>query len=204
MNAESVKVGDVFLVRMNEVIPIDGVIENRSTGEVLIDEKIITGESVAKLKGEGEIVCAGSVNVSGKTVRVKAVREFEQSVLNQMKIQLALSLERKSRLEFESKKLSDLLTPLTFVFCFFGFHYATRIQHKSEWESWKIVLSLFMSATPCPANIGVRKKHEKPFDSPFFLSLQVPVAMLTAMSKANKTLACTIKSGIALEVAEGK
>ena len=168
VNAENVQVGDVFIVRMNEVVPLDGVIDNRGRMEeenqnVLVDEKIITGESMAKLKTEGEIVCAGSVNLSGTTIRLKAIRKFEQSILNQMKTQLALSLERKSRLEFESKNLSDLLTPLTFVFCFFGFHYSHRVKNKTLWDSWKIVLSLFMSATPCPASIGVRRKEKNRF-----------------------------------------
>ena len=60
--ASEVRVGDVFLVRPGESVPVDGVVIE---GESSINESALTGESVPLDKQKGDRVLAATVNQSG-------------------------------------------------------------------------------------------------------------------------------------------
>ncbi|OYW83590.1 MAG: heavy metal translocating P-type ATPase [Asticcacaulis sp. 32-58-5] len=63
VEAESLEVGDVAIVRPGDRLPSDGeVIEGSSE----VDESPVTGESVPVLKSEGSEVFAGSINANGE------------------------------------------------------------------------------------------------------------------------------------------
>jgi Cu+-exporting ATPase len=59
---ESMRVGDMFVVRSGESIPVDGLI---ATGESGIDESMLTGESLPVGKRPGDKVFAGTLNQQG-------------------------------------------------------------------------------------------------------------------------------------------
>ena len=62
VDAKDLQVGDYLLVAAGEQIPADGsVIEGHSEG----DESLMTGESRAVVKNQGEKLIAGSINLSG-------------------------------------------------------------------------------------------------------------------------------------------
>ena len=54
-----VRVGDVFVVRAGDTVPVDGEVR---TGESAVDEAMLTGESEPVLKRPGDGVRAGTVN----------------------------------------------------------------------------------------------------------------------------------------------
>ena len=60
--ASDVRVGDVFLVRPGESVPVDGVV---ISGTSSINEAALTGESVPADKQEGDSVLAATINQSG-------------------------------------------------------------------------------------------------------------------------------------------
>lgn len=62
VRAEALEVGDLVLVRPDEVIPADGVIQN---GDSYVNQASITGESVPVRKGRGDEVYAGTLNEDG-------------------------------------------------------------------------------------------------------------------------------------------
>ncbi|QLF92519.1 copper-translocating P-type ATPase [Pseudomonas sp. ABC1] len=64
----SLRVGDIFVVRPGESIPLDGLVLE---GASEINESMLTGESVPVLKGEGDKVFAATLNHNG-ALRVKA------------------------------------------------------------------------------------------------------------------------------------
>ena len=59
----AVRVGDVFLVRGGDRVPVDGRVQD---GESAIDEAMLTGESVPVRKVAGDTVLAGTVNENGR------------------------------------------------------------------------------------------------------------------------------------------
>ena len=62
VSTDSLKVGDVVLVRPGAKIPLDGVVTKGSSG---VNEAMITGESIPVTKEEGSSVIGGTINING-------------------------------------------------------------------------------------------------------------------------------------------
>ncbi|WP_240928267.1 copper-transporting P-type ATPase [Maribellus sediminis] len=77
---EKVQVGDILKVKPGEKIPVDGVI---TKGNAVIDESMITGESIPVDKEKDDKVTGGTVN--GKTAfEMKAEKVGEDTLLSQI------------------------------------------------------------------------------------------------------------------------
>ncbi|MGM0605965.1 MAG: heavy metal translocating P-type ATPase [Halobacteriota archaeon] len=74
---EAVEVGDVFVVRPGDRIPLDGVVES---GESTVDQSSLTGESVPVAKEPGEAVFGGTINETG-SLEVRVTREAQESAI---------------------------------------------------------------------------------------------------------------------------
>ncbi len=72
--------GDVVVIRPGAKIPVDGIIE---TGESLVDESMLTGESMPVAKGVGATVIGATINKSG-SFRYKATKVGADSALAQI------------------------------------------------------------------------------------------------------------------------
>ncbi len=77
---EEVNVGDVFLVRPGERVPVDGVVLD---GHTSIDQSMITGESMPVEKKAGDQVIGGTINKSG-FVRGRAEKVGADTVLSKI------------------------------------------------------------------------------------------------------------------------
>lgn len=74
---EQVQVGDVFVIRPGDKIPVDGVILE---GTSSLDESALTGESLYVDKSEGDAVSTATINVSG-FLRCRATKVGDDTVL---------------------------------------------------------------------------------------------------------------------------
>lgn len=74
---QEVRVGDMFLVRPGESVPVDGTVEE---GSGAVDESALTGESMPVDKAPGAAVSAATVNLSG-FLRCRATRVGEDTTL---------------------------------------------------------------------------------------------------------------------------
>ncbi|WP_340111676.1 copper-transporting P-type ATPase [Maribellus mangrovi] len=80
MPLEEVKTGDILKVKPGEKVPVDGVI---SSCNAVIDESMITGESIPVDKQENDKVTGGTVN--GKTAfEMKAEKVGDETLLSQI------------------------------------------------------------------------------------------------------------------------
>ena len=77
---EEVRVGDVFVVRPGENIPVDGVVVE---GTSAVNESALTGESIPVDKGPEDSVSAATVNQSGY-LKCRAARVGEDTTLSQI------------------------------------------------------------------------------------------------------------------------
>ena len=75
-----VVVGDVVVIRPGNKIPVDGVID---AGESLVDESMLTGESMPVQKGPGGTVAGATINTSG-SFRYKATKVGADTALAQI------------------------------------------------------------------------------------------------------------------------
>ncbi len=102
-----VKEGDILLVRMGNMIPLDGIVEE---GEAMVNQASLTGESMPIKKDKGAYVYAGTVIEEGQltmTVRKAAGNtRFEKIVT-----MIEESEKLKSTLEGKAESLADALVP---------------------------------------------------------------------------------------------
>ena len=77
---DELQIGDLFVVRPGEHIPVDGVIEAGSTA---VNESALTGESIPVDKAAGDPVSAATVNQSS-FIRCRATRVGEDTTLSQI------------------------------------------------------------------------------------------------------------------------
>ena len=74
---DEVDVGDVFVVRPGDRLPLDGVVE---TGESTVDQSSLTGESVPVSKEPGDEVFSGTINETG-SLEVRVTRAAQESAI---------------------------------------------------------------------------------------------------------------------------
>ena len=72
--------GEIVVIRPGNKIPVDGTVE---TGESLVDESMLTGESMPVKKGPGATVIGATINKSG-SFRYKATKVGADSALAQI------------------------------------------------------------------------------------------------------------------------
>jgi len=76
----TVQVGDTIVVKPGERIPLDGEVVE---GESFVDTSPLTGESVPRRVGRGELVLAGTINGRG-LLTVRVTRPLEQSSVSRI------------------------------------------------------------------------------------------------------------------------
>jgi len=98
--------GDLVLVKPGEKIPIDGTVEE---GVSHVDESMLTGESKPVMKGAGDKVIGGSINMEG-AIKVRVEKTGEETYLSQV-IKLVKSIqESKTRLQDVADRAAFYLT----------------------------------------------------------------------------------------------
>ncbi len=75
-----VQVGDVFVLRPGEAVPVDGVVLE---GESAVNESALTGESIPVDKAAGDRLSAATINQSGY-LKARATRVGEDTTLSQI------------------------------------------------------------------------------------------------------------------------
>ncbi len=88
--------GDVVRLEAGDRVPADGVLVE--AGGVMVDESVLTGESVPVEKGMGEEVYAGTLLVRGRAL-VEVTRTGPQSAMGRIAGLLAGMVEEKTPLE---------------------------------------------------------------------------------------------------------
>ncbi|WP_343161000.1 heavy metal translocating P-type ATPase [Halogeometricum sp. CBA1124] len=80
VSIDDVAVGDVFVVRPGDRIPLDGVV---TSGEGTVDQASLTGESVPVPKEPGDEVFGGTINESG-SLEIEVTRRAHESAITRL------------------------------------------------------------------------------------------------------------------------
>ncbi|MDP9444224.1 MAG: heavy metal translocating P-type ATPase, partial [Actinomycetota bacterium] len=105
--ADSLRVGDRFVVRPGEKVATDGVVV---AGSSAVDESMLTGESVPVDKGPGEPVTGATVNRSGRLV-VEARRIGADTALAQIARLVAQAQSGKAPVQRLADRISGVFVP---------------------------------------------------------------------------------------------
>ncbi len=167
VKVEEVRVGDVLVVRPGDLVPVDGAV---LSGTAEVDESALTGEPLPRVKGAGEELLSGSVNV-GPPFEITASRVSGESQYSRI-----VELVRKAQGERPPiQRLADRyaiwFTPITAAIAIFSFILTRSVD---------AFLAVLVVATPCP------------------LILATPLAVISGVNRAAKEN-IIVKSGAAIE-----
>ncbi len=107
VSIDTVQIGDLFVVRPGETIPVDGRIEEGSTA---VDESALTGESIPVDKTEGDLVSAATINQSGY-IRARATRVGEDTTLSQIIKMVSDAAATKAPIARIADRVSGIFVP---------------------------------------------------------------------------------------------
>ena len=162
-----VSTGDLVRVRMGSVIPVDGIIQ---TGEIMVNQASLTGESVPVPKAPGMTVYAGTVVEEGECL-LAVGRQSGESRYDKIVAMIEQSEKLKSAAESKAAGLADRLVPYTLA---------------GSALTWLLTRNTARAASVLMVDFSCA------------LKLAMPLAVLSAMREAGSSHV-TIKGGKYLE-----
>ncbi len=145
---EEVAVGDVFVVRPGQSVPVDGIVLE---GTSAVNEAALTGESIPVDKQAGDRVSAATVNQSG-FVKCRAVRVGEDTTLSQIIRMVSDAAATKAPIAKVADKVSGVFVPAVIAIAF-----VTTLVWLAVGESAGFALARGISVLviSCPCALGL-------------------------------------------------
>ncbi|MBQ9361285.1 MAG: cadmium-translocating P-type ATPase [Lachnospiraceae bacterium] len=106
-----VQVGDIFVVKPGESIPVDGIITD---GVTAVNEAALTGESIPVDKSAGDMISAATINTSGY-IKGRATRVGADTTLSQIIKMVSDAAATKAPLARIADKVSGIFCPAVMI-----------------------------------------------------------------------------------------
>lgn len=177
VDIDDVAVGDVFVVRPGESIPVDGIVID---GESAVDESVLTGESLPVDKAVDEKVTSATINKSG-FLKCKATRVGEDTTLAQIINLVSDASATKAPIAKLADKVSGVFVPTAIAIAIITF-IVWLIVPKSFGYALSRAISVLVISCPCA------------------LGLATPVAIMVGNGKGAKN-GILFKTAVSLEKA---
>ena len=161
---EAVKVGDRFVVRPGDSIPVDGIV---AEGESAVNESALTGESVPVEKNVGDTVSAATINTSGYLV-CEATRVGEDTTLSAIIRMVSDAAATKAPIAKIADRVSGIFVPAVIGIALVTF-FAWLLAGQSVGYAVARAVSVLVISCPCA------------------LGLATPVAIMVGNGVAAKT-----------------
>lgn len=148
--------GDTVIVRPGEKIPVDGTIVE---GTAVVDESMITGESVPVEKGSGEDVFGASVNKTG-FFKLRATRLGGDSVLSRIIKLVEEAQGSKAPVQRLADRVAGIFVPVVIGVALLAFIVWWRVGETIvplPTEPFLFALMIFISVliVACPCALGL-------------------------------------------------
>ena len=160
---EEAKLGDIFIVKAGEKVPLDGVVVD---GETYIDTSSLTGESVPRKVAKDENVLSGCINKES-LIKVQATTTSKDSTVQKIINLIENSNEKKSETETFIRKFAKIYTPIIVVSAFLLVLIPTLMGY--NFNDW-LYRALVFLVTSCPCA----------------LVISVPLGFYSGIGKASK------------------
>lgn len=178
MPVEDVPVGATVRVKPGERIPCDGEV---ARGEALVNQALITGESAAIEKREGDPVFAGTINENGM-IEVRTTRAASDTTLARMIRMVEESQTRRAPSEQFVEKFTRYYTPAVFLLAF-SVALLPPLVGAGAWSAWFYQgMVILLISCPCA------------------LVISTPVSVVAALTSAARH-GVLVKGGTFLEEA---
>jgi P-type Cu2+ transporter len=149
VKTDSLKEGDVILIKPGENIAADGVIAD---GESYLNESMLTGESVPVKKQKGDKVIAGSINGNG-SLRVTVSHASKNSYLARV-IKLVNDAQKaKSKTQLLADKAARILTIVALIAGFATFFFWWMVAKESAVFALERMVTVIVIC--CPHALGL-------------------------------------------------
>ena len=177
VDIDDVAVGDVFVVRPGESVPVDGIVID---GESAVDESVLTGESLPVDKAVDDKVTSATINKSG-FLKCKATRVGEDTTLAQIINLVSDASATKAPIAKLADRVSGVFVPTVIAIAIVTF------------IVWLIVPKPFGYALSRAISVLV-------ISCPCALGLATPVAIMVGNGKGAKN-GILFKTAVSLEEA---
>ena len=148
VDCESLEIGDIFIVKVGEQIPVDGKIIE---GNCSLDTSCLTGESLLVNKGVGDEVLSGSLNKAG-IIKVQAIKDYEDSTYAKILDMVENATANKAPSEKFITKFARVYTP---VVVFLALAIAIiPLFFQQDFSTWGYRACVFL-VTSCPCALVV-------------------------------------------------
>lgn len=145
---EEIVVGDIFIVKPGESVPVDGVIIEGATS---INESALTGEPIPVDKEVGDKISAATINTVG-FIRAKALYVGEDTTFSQIIKLMSEASATKAPIARGADKVASIFVPsimMISLFVFIGWLlYGASLAHALEYAISVLVIS-------CPCTLGL-------------------------------------------------
>jgi len=175
---DSVRSGDILIVKPGEKVPVDGMIVS---GASAIDESMITGESIPVEKGAGNMVIGSTINKNG-SFRFKATKVGSETTLSQIIRLVEDAQGSRAPIQRFADIVSSYFVPAVVLISLASFGFWFFMAGMSFKFALAIAVSVLVISCPCA------------------LGLATPTAIMVGVGKGAGE-GVLIKSGDALETA---
>jgi len=175
---EQIEVGDVFIIRPGESVPVDGtVIEGHSS----LDQSMITGESIPVEKSTGDEIIGATINKTG-LLKAKATKVGQDTTLSQIVKLVEEAQIGKAPIQKLADRVAAYFVPFVAIVALVSALSWYFIGHIGPQFSLLVFISVTVVACPCA------------------LGIATPAALLVGTSKGAQN-GILIKGGDYLEIA---
>ena len=145
---DEVKVGDVFIVRPGESIPVDGIVIE---GFAAVDESMLTGESIPVNKKEGDYVSGATINKSGY-IKCIAEKVGEGTTLSQIIKLVTDAQATKAPISKVADKVSGVFVPAVLLIAIITFAVWMIL---GETFAFSLTRAISVLVISCPCALGL-------------------------------------------------
>ena len=173
---EEIKINDILIINTGDKIPTDGIILN---GDCLVDESMITGESISKNKNPGDQVIGGTIITEG-SIKIKVLKIGNETVLSQIINLVKDAQKNKPKIQKLGDKVSAIFVPIVISIAILTFligHFYFQINIQDA-----LLRAIAVLVISCPCAMG----------------LATPTAIMVGIGRAAKN-GILIKGGNTLE-----
>lgn len=153
VRTEFVREGDIVVVKGGEMIPVDGTVK---AGESMVDESLLTGESLGAAKLPGDPVWAGTTNIYGNgTLRIETKAAGHDTMLSRIAELVRQGQRSKSSIQSQVDAAAGWFVPMMLMIAAAAFLTWGMLLTPGDWgKAAMCAIAVLLAACPCALGLA--------------------------------------------------